>query len=308
MKTIVLFMMLLGGFSIAQEESPQYTNAELGCQTTGFSAGQTITYELIPLGTIFCRDINNRCNMNKATPTNTDFLVQLSGNKYEEASYGFQIIPDCATNPVNPSLDEGIMFHGLFKIIVKIDGIVKATFFYDNRDDSFVTAACGNPGNCNGNDITIRMEGTNAHIHPNGKVRDLERTDPDWKPLDKHGGIINFWEVKDCISRNVSNFTTRPFSVLNIEEYNNHPHLTWTSPQNYNYEVDYYIIERAYESSYNQIGTTSGQAYIDETKTWNEYEDYEYFRYRVVTRFKNGAPDEYSNIFELKRRIYPGRN
>ncbi len=293
MKALIYIIIVYIALSFAQEENPQYPTAELGCQTTHFGANQTIKFVIEPLGSIYCTDLNNDCNLLISSPIQTDFEVIFSGNSYTDPQTGFQILSHCGVDPINIDLDKGWIFHGLFEVNIYVDGENTTTFFFDNRDDSFVVSRCNNPGNCNGNDITLRLvntqNGPKLWINKNGITGDYSREQPGWISLEEFGPVLTFWELKDCTSKNMENFPIRPFSILNIIEDNDHPYLTWTQPKNYQHDVDYYSVELAHESNFTQIGTTSDNYYTDLSKLWSQHDDPEYFRYRIVTRFKNGA-------------------
>lgn len=194
---------------------------------------------------------------------------------------------------------------GLYYVVVKVNGVEKTHFYYDNRNGQFPSNPCNLPG-ITQNDIGVRYDVTSNqlyYIHPPTSVNHQDPTVLGFKKFQK-GEVLNWWEITETeTGLNFSGFYTRYFAILEIDCINNAPFLSWQVP-NVSDPISHYELQRWGGSSFQTIyTTTSNLSYHDNTQIGfcDPNSSTGYLRqYRVVTIYEDELwPHEFSNIQKI---------
>jgi hypothetical protein len=286
--------------SFTQNYAP---NNEL-CVQTMRAEGVTTTFELEPLGIVYCWVPGVSCNFDLVS--NSVSKVDIIGNLIC-AKTGFGIRFCNEGNEPYPTDCNGIssvispLRFSYYKVNIYVNNDFSTFFYYDNRDCSFPMNNCSSH-NCYGNDITIRYDVENNEIY---YKKTIER-DPslDGFKILLRGESLNWWEVQECTNYCVDGIDPRSFPVLDSperSEYGN-PILSWQPPLNWS--PIFYEVERAINSeSFSVIRTLNPTelTFTDYQITWGGNNLDMLVQYRVKAIFDNAElPYDFSNTQKIE--------
>ncbi|MGE5436855.1 MAG: T9SS type A sorting domain-containing protein [Syntrophothermus sp.] len=187
----------------------------------------------------------------------------------------------------------------IYKISVKVNGIQKCYFYFDNRHSQFPHNSCSLPGFIT-NDIIVNY---NVALDSLTYKSNQDQNPP--KGLIK-GTTINWWEI--CTTHGTINhdgFYPKSFASLNFPQkitYN--PFLSWSASENFG-NVNRYELQRSiYPYGFSTIyTTTSNLSYKDTDILWHDNEAYNtrLVQYRVLTfYYEPEYTCEVSNVVHIK--------
>ena len=226
---------------------------------------RTITYELIPIGTVWAR-------------TDCNELIYSIPSSFSSSLYGGeQGYVDCRYNGFDyRAYSEGNETHfppctqstaglkplrnGFYRINFKEDGLLKTFAYFDYRNNGFpVNPSCGCTGN---NDMTIRYDAnTEKILFWNEPSIDHTRDDPDKVMIT---GEILTWADWNC-SRQTSNLENFWSNALVLAtDASNHPRIVWGPYQENSMFVQYYnIYKKKGTNNFSLLTTATGYEFTD---------------------------------------------
>lgn len=162
-----------------------------------------------------------------------------------------------------PNFSVSFFQSGLYYVAVKVNGVEKTHFYYDNRNGQFPTNHCNLPGPTY-NDIGVRYDVTDNKLYYMRSPSSHPNMEP-WTEFQK-GEVLNWWEIAETeTGLNFIGYHTRYFAVLEIDCINNSPFLSWQEP-NVSKPISHYELQRWGGSTFQTIyTTTSNLSYHDNT-------------------------------------------
>lgn len=311
MKIIISALLFVNIIIYDQEyDDPQVSKCELNFQL--FNNNQRliefVTYPVY-IYTDYCQSHSNLyypysgCNFVTIPTWNGSYIIELLGftNYCVDNGFDYSIsTPGDGGCSGYPNYSRLNFQSGIYKIIVKVGGVEKTYFYYDNRHSQFPHNTCSLPGFL-GNDICIRYDVLNNKLYYKFGLT----SNPDMYGFDslKKSEVINWWELGTTFGYDVSGYQTRFFAVLNTPvSINNAPYLSWQAP-NVSDPVLHYKIQRSwYPNDFYTIATTNNTNYHDLDIFWNSNStnNTQFVQYRIVTVFQNVSfPYEFSNTQKL---------
>lgn len=145
-----------------------------------------------------------------------------------------------------PNYSASYFQSGLYYVVVKVNGIEKTNFYYDNRNSQFPSNPCNLPG-VTANDIGVRYDVAEDKLYYMSTPSSFPFMGP-WNQF-KRGEVLNWWEIAETeTGLNFNGFQTRYFAILNQpQSINNSPYLTWQTP-NVSLTIDHYELQRSWGS------------------------------------------------------------
>lgn len=277
MKTLYIFLLILftSGLIFSQSgEGEVYPDNELTIQVTN-TPNKIISFELTPVGTVFCRNSLN-CNFNVystasyistlETDDTGDILCGQNGFETRYCDEGNQTeLWNCA--------DAGAglkpLRWGFYKMTIKENDVMKGYCYFDWREYGFPRTSCDN--RCTGNDMTIRYDSNDGLVFFN--LPNPDKNNPNGYIVSD--GTIFTWADWKCTTRNFTPFWSN--GLVLAPDASNHPRIAWgphgdingTTLTYYIYKATNYSVTPPSLSSFNLVATVSGNTYeyIDEDFT-----------------------------------------
>jgi len=317
-KLFTVLFIFTANIMLAQGGGSQAPQTELNVQIFNNQSGATIDFIMEPVignngkySRIYLDDSNAICTFPTVSVSyvNTNYPNAITltdvANYCKDNGWGYGL--DVGNVSCSNVDSDGESFQsGLYKVTVKVNGVEKTNFFYDNRHNLFPSSPCAPiPGDFLRNDIGVRYDVDDNKLYYRSPPTNSQTPPPlnGWEEFIM-SEVINWWEIATTSGNyDVSGFQTRYFAILNEpESVMNSPYLTWIAP-NVTLPLDHFEVQRAWGSgAFITVYSTNGLSYHDQEITWDpeDYNNDKLVQYRIATvYYKPSIPYGFSNIRKI---------